>query len=75
MVTSANRDDTFARASYLELTQTREPQAIGLLMQQVLARYALPAPAVEKVSLEHEADDRHYDDAEDMHTLAASTAG
>ncbi|WP_254506936.1 hypothetical protein [Anatilimnocola floriformis] len=70
MVTLANRNDELARASYLELTGSREPQAIGLLMQQVLARYALPAVQAGHISLE--ADERHYDDSEDMHTLAAT---
>ena len=74
MVTLGTRNDELARASYLELA-AREPQAIGSLMQQVLARYSLPSVSPGKVTLEHDADERHYDDSEDMHTLAASTAG
>lgn len=73
MVTTAIHEGNWGRASYLELETTQPPQAIGNLMSQVLARYALAAPPVpssEPVKLE----DWHYDDEEDVHTLAASTA-
>lgn len=42
MVTLASKSGVWQRASYLELEgQQREPQAIGLLMSSVLARYSL----------------------------------
>jgi hypothetical protein len=65
MVTKAIDQAAWQRASYLDLDSARQPQAIGNLMSQVLARYALPLP----VAME----ERDYDD-EDSHTLAASTA-
>jgi len=79
MVTSANRDSAWQRASYLELQASRDPQSIGALLPHVLARYGFPVPSApqhSQVSLERhpESEDRHYDDAEDMHTLAASAA-
>ncbi len=69
MVTKANHEATWQRANYLELDATRQPQAIGSLMSQVLSRYSLAAPPTPATM-----EDRHYDDEEDMHTLAASTA-
>jgi hypothetical protein len=72
MVTKAIEQADWQRASYLELDSARQPQAIGHLMSQVLARYALPAPlapATARIAME----EPHYDD-EDSHTLAASTA-
>lgn len=65
MVTKVIQEGNWDRASYLELDAQRRPQAIGSLMSQVLARYSLPPVAMEE---------RQYDDEEDMHTLAASTA-
>jgi hypothetical protein len=72
MVTKAIPEGNWQRASYLELDAKRQPQAIGSLMSQVLSRYALatpPAVIAGSVTME----DRHYDDEEDMHTLAALT--
>jgi hypothetical protein len=73
MVTKTIHQGNWERASYLELDAAQQPQAIGTLMSQVLARYALaapPTPSSESVTME----DWHYDDEEDVHTLAASTA-